>query len=107
MQIPSVVFVKNPYSLALGTACITILVQADFVGFDKEPVHFEQAYAIPEPEAAYHPDPLEGAATLAFQHAQIDGLKAGMMAFCSFAYLDQEADEWVQIEWADEPAGDE
>lgn len=94
--------VKNPYGLAEGDDCYQILVKADFIGHDKVAVKFKGAYAIPTEVAAYHPDQLEGAATLAFNFAKQDGLTAGMMAFCQFAHWDDEADGWVEILFSEE-----
>jgi hypothetical protein len=94
--------VKNPYNLTEGQDCYQILVKADFIGHDKVAVKFEGAYAIPMEEAAYHPDELEGAATLAFKLAQQDGLTSSMMAFCQFAHWDDEEDGWVEILFGEE-----
>jgi hypothetical protein len=93
---------RNPYGLAEGAPCYQILIEyaPHLNKSTAEHAPYKQAIAVPMAEAAYHPDPIEGAATLAYLWAkEHDGLQAGMMVFCLISYYDEELQGWVVPDW--------
>nr|GFD57157.1 hypothetical protein [Tanacetum cinerariifolium] len=79
--------VLNPFGLQAGQVCDTIRIRHLPKGAPTEDV----VVALPVEGYAT----MQDAATAAYLHAKGTGqLSAGMMAYCSFSYRDDEADAW-------------
>lgn len=82
----------NPYGLAEGATCDNIRIQ--FLGKAGQAQGWDGVVSLPPGVG----DGWEAVATQAFLHAkESGGLQAGMMAFCSFSYLDDETNTWTQF----------
>lgn len=81
----------NPHGLEEGQVCDTIRIRYQPAG---EAVQ-EVIVSLPL-EVAPH---MEGAATEAYLVAKAQGhLTAGLMAYCQFFYLDDEANAWIEFD---------
>jgi hypothetical protein len=81
----------NPYGLAEGAPCDHIRIT--YLGPQGAAQAWDGVVSLP-PEVG---GDWEGAATAAFLEAKQHGLQAGMMAFCSFSYYDDDVEGWVHF----------
>lgn len=89
----------NPWHLAAGDACYRILLEYNnrhYLPHAGPSQTYAAIIAVPVAVAAYHPDPLEGAATQAWRWAtEHDGLLATQMAYCTFYCRLHNTGQWL------------
>ena len=86
----------NPFGVALGQPSYSILIDCNATLHDGRKLDWFGRVVIPVELNGTELE-LEEAATIAFGHAQHEGLEAQLMSLCSMYCWDDEEEGWVQF----------